>query len=174
MWFLHQIKRKIQFLALKTTQNLFFHVGNHIKCALLRILHQTQNFSQKHKFPLDFRQILNRAHLHFFHIFSLKTSFFIDFSGFKPIFHSKNSIFQSFIHCNAGISRSASFAIGYLMKTQKMTYREAFNKCRETRSKSVGVSENPDVQNVKISEFKLLKVRFLKFFDEKSLKYWLF
>lgn len=41
---------------------------------------------------------------------------------------------KSFIHCNAGISRSASFAIGFLMKSQAMTYHQAFNKCRETRS----------------------------------------
>lgn len=39
-----------------------------------------------------------------------------------------------FIHCNAGISRSATFAVGYLMRTQNVTYREAFDKCRETRS----------------------------------------
>ncbi|PIC40994.1 hypothetical protein B9Z55_008567 [Caenorhabditis nigoni] len=41
---------------------------------------------------------------------------------------------KCFIHCNAGISRSASFAVGYLMKSQQMTYRQAFEKCRETRS----------------------------------------
>lgn len=41
---------------------------------------------------------------------------------------------KAFIHCNAGISRSASFAVGYLMKTKGMTYRQAFDKCRETRS----------------------------------------
>lgn len=45
--------------------------------------------------------------------------------------------FKVFIHCNAGISRSATFVVAYLMKTQKMTMREAMDYCRKTRSEFV-------------------------------------
>jgi len=38
------------------------------------------------------------------------------------------------VHCNAGISRSASFIIGYLMVTQKISYKEAFNLLQSKRS----------------------------------------
>ena len=39
-----------------------------------------------------------------------------------------------YVHCNAGVSRSPSIVIAYLMKKEKMTFIEAFNKvkaCRE-------------------------------------------
>ncbi|XP_066538081.1 dual specificity protein phosphatase 19b [Hoplias malabaricus] len=37
------------------------------------------------------------------------------------------------IHCNAGVSRSASIAIGYLMARQKIPFEEAFIKVKSAR-----------------------------------------
>ncbi|KAL7880586.1 hypothetical protein SRHO_G00028400 [Serrasalmus rhombeus] len=37
------------------------------------------------------------------------------------------------IHCNAGVSRSASIAIGYLMARHKMPFEEAFNAVKSAR-----------------------------------------
>ncbi|XP_076829103.1 dual specificity protein phosphatase 19b [Brachyhypopomus gauderio] len=37
------------------------------------------------------------------------------------------------LHCNAGVSRSASVAIGYLMTEQKMPFEEAFNRVKLAR-----------------------------------------
>ena len=37
------------------------------------------------------------------------------------------------VHCNAGISRAATFSIGYLMKTEGMTFLEAFKHVKEKR-----------------------------------------
>jgi protein-tyrosine phosphatase len=52
-----------------------------------------------------------------------------------------------FIHCNAGISRSASVVIAYLMKTQRMSYQQAFHHLKERRS---AVNPNPGfVQQLK-------------------------
>lgn len=39
-----------------------------------------------------------------------------------------------FIHCNAGVSRSASVVIAYLMKKQGMSYQEAFLYLKERRT----------------------------------------
>jgi protein-tyrosine phosphatase len=37
-------------------------------------------------------------------------------------------------HCAAGVSRSASFVIAYLMKDQGISYQEAFNFVKSKRS----------------------------------------
>ncbi|XP_007236155.2 dual specificity protein phosphatase 19b [Astyanax mexicanus] len=37
------------------------------------------------------------------------------------------------IHCNAGVSRSASVAIGYLMSREKIPFEEAFNRVKSAR-----------------------------------------
>ncbi|XP_072543446.1 dual specificity protein phosphatase 19b [Salminus brasiliensis] len=37
------------------------------------------------------------------------------------------------VHCNAGVSRSASVAIGYLMARQKMPFEEAFDRVKSAR-----------------------------------------
>lgn len=37
------------------------------------------------------------------------------------------------VHCNAGVSRCASVVIGYLMKTRRMTYKDAFDLVKEKR-----------------------------------------
>jgi len=39
------------------------------------------------------------------------------------------------VHCNAGVSRSASVVIGYLMKVKRISYAEAFDIVKEKRSK---------------------------------------
>lgn len=38
------------------------------------------------------------------------------------------------IHCAAGVSRSASFTIAYLLKKNKMKYAEAFSFVKEKRN----------------------------------------
>lgn len=38
-----------------------------------------------------------------------------------------------FVHCFAGISRSASIVIAYLMHSQEISYETAFEKCRQKR-----------------------------------------
>lgn len=38
-----------------------------------------------------------------------------------------------FIHCNAGVSRAATFIIGYLMKTERKTYNEVFSYVKRKR-----------------------------------------
>jgi len=40
-----------------------------------------------------------------------------------------------FIHCNAGVSRAATFTIGYLMQTEKISLREAFTYVKSKREK---------------------------------------
>ncbi|XP_045168148.2 dual specificity protein phosphatase 19-like [Mercenaria mercenaria] len=38
-----------------------------------------------------------------------------------------------FIHCNAGVSRASAFTIGYLMKTENMTFKDAFAYVKSKR-----------------------------------------
>ncbi|XP_013402035.1 dual specificity protein phosphatase 19-like [Lingula anatina] len=38
------------------------------------------------------------------------------------------------VHCNAGVSRSAAMVIGYLIKTEGLTFEEAFDHVREQRA----------------------------------------
>jgi predicted protein tyrosine phosphatase len=59
-----------------------------------------------------------------------------------------------FIHCNAGISRSASVVIAYLMRTECMNYQQAFLHLKKRRSV---VNPNPGfVQQLKDYE-KIIK-----------------
>ena len=39
-----------------------------------------------------------------------------------------------FIHCNAGVSRAASFIIGYMMRTEKKDYQTVYDHVRSIRS----------------------------------------
>lgn len=41
-----------------------------------------------------------------------------------------------FIHCNAGVSRASSFVIGYLMKTDSLTFNEAFSFVKSKRQRA--------------------------------------
>lgn len=46
------------------------------------------------------------------------------------------SLFQDgvvLLHCNAGVSRSASIAIAYLMAKEKIPFEDAFNRVRSAR-----------------------------------------
>lgn len=38
------------------------------------------------------------------------------------------------VHCAAGVSRSASIVIAYIMKTKKLKFEEAFNLVKSKRS----------------------------------------
>jgi len=38
------------------------------------------------------------------------------------------------VHCNAGVSRSASVVIGYLMNVHKLTYQEAYEMTKKSKS----------------------------------------
>lgn len=38
-----------------------------------------------------------------------------------------------YVHCNAGVSRSASFVIAYLMRELAMTFEEAFTFVKQKR-----------------------------------------
>lgn len=44
------------------------------------------------------------------------------------------------VHCFAGVSRSSSIILAYLMKTQGMTFREAFNYAQDKRKQ---INPNP-------------------------------
>lgn len=54
---------------------------------------------------------------------------------FKPVFEFINQAKTTYIHCSAGISRSPTFAIAYIMIARKMTFDKAFNFVKERRSK---------------------------------------
>ena len=47
---------------------------------------------------------------------------------------SQNNNNKVFVHCQFGISRSASMVIGYIMKYRNMTYMDAFNYVKQRRS----------------------------------------
>lgn len=59
----------------------------------------------------------------------------------NPVFEQCNSIIDSvrnvggvvFVHCNAGVSRSAAVVIAYLMKLKKLSYLEAFDVLKKER-----------------------------------------
>lgn len=47
---------------------------------------------------------------------------------------------RALVHCNAGVSRSAAITLAYIMKTQMMTYDDAWNLVKEKRP-----SINPNI-----------------------------
>ncbi|CAI2349609.1 unnamed protein product [Caenorhabditis sp. 36 PRJEB53466] len=52
---------------------------------------------------------------------------------FEFIDKVRNAEGNVFVHCNAGISRSATFVVAYLMKTERLKLRDAMEVCRKTR-----------------------------------------
>lgn len=68
---------------------------------------------------------------------------------------SENSVL---VHCNAGVSRSASVVIGYLMKTG---YRDSFTQAYEfVRAYRPAIAPNPGfIQQLKELEIKLKKLK---------------
>nr|CUU97454.1 hypothetical transcript [Hymenolepis microstoma] len=78
---------------------------------------------------------------------SIRLRYTCDSSGFKPNFRL-NTVFNIFlgdsakrsggrvlIHCFAGISRSPTLAIAYLMHNQRITFDEAYNRVKLLRPK---------------------------------------
>jgi hypothetical protein len=56
-------------------------------------------------------------------------------AAYEFINKSVNSGGSVLIHCRAGISRSATILLSYLMRQNNMTYRQALSHCRSLRSK---------------------------------------
>lgn len=48
------------------------------------------------------------------------------------------------VHCNAGVSRSASVVIGFLMSQEKMSFDEAFSTVKTARP---SIQPNPGFMN---------------------------
>ncbi|CAD8120329.1 unnamed protein product [Paramecium sonneborni] len=67
---------------------------------------------------------------------------------FSKVFHDIDRELQNtnvLIHCAAGISRSATFVIGYLIKRKQMSYKQAFNYVKSRRPM---IRPNPGFQSI--------------------------
>ena len=60
-----------------------------------------------------------------------------------------------FVHCFAGVSRSAALVIAYFMWKNKLTYDESFNKVSERRivSPNIGFIKQLEIFEDKLKEF---------------------
>jgi protein-tyrosine phosphatase len=60
---------------------------------------------------------------------------------FDFIQEARSNSLNVLIHCQAGISRSATFMIGYVMRTMKLKHTEAYDlvwQCRECIDPNLG------------------------------------
>ena len=62
------------------------------------------------------------------------SSFIFHAIDFLTTLREENENNKCLVHCHAGVSRSVSLVLSYLMYTQKLTFEEALNKVKEKRS----------------------------------------
>lgn len=82
--------------------------------------------------------------------FNLLEVFDACFELIDRIINSGGSVY---VHCNAGVSRSASVVIAYLMKTENLSYNQAYQYLKTVRP---SVNPNPGFRNqLKLYELSL-------------------
>lgn len=100
-------------------------------------LHVLNAYNIKNVLSLGIKPYVQSPHINYKYVKMLDLEF-TNLQKFLPeclnfIFHSLDDQVNVLVHCNAGVSRSASVVIAYLILYQKLSFEDAFQAVKKTR-----------------------------------------